>query len=269
MTPASTGHRSFLRATVFALLTLTCTLAPATALAQPAELRVPVLVYHRFAPSKLDGMTVRTTTFDQQLRTLRDEGWRVIRLRELVAALDDPRRTLPPKSVVLTADDGHLSVYTQMYPRLRDAGHPVTLFIYPSAISNATYAMTWAQLDAMRRSGLADVQSHAYWHPNFNVERKRLPPAQFQALLRSQLENARGTLRRHGAGDVALLAWPFGIVDDELMRAARSAGYNAAFGIQRRPVRRSEPRYALPRYIVTDEDVGPRFLRLLNDASTR
>src|SRR6266511_3959307 len=57
---------------------------------------------------------------------------------------------------------------------------PVTLFIYPSAISNADYAMTWAQLAEMKASGLVDIQSHTFWHPNFNVERKRLTPAAYE-----------------------------------------------------------------------------------------
>ena len=240
--------------------------ATARPVAAPAAstLRVPVLVYHRFGPAKVDAMTVRTSTFQAQLQALRDDGWTVIALRDLVAALDDPRRTLPAKSVAITVDDGHLSVYTQMYPSVRDSRIPITLFIYPSAISNASYAMTWQQLDVLRRSGQFVVQSHAYWHPNFDVERKRMTPAQFQGFLDRQLADARRMLQRQGAGEVELLAWPFGIQDDALGRAARAAGYTAAFGIQRRPVRRGDARYALPRYIVTDEDTGPRFLQLLN-----
>ncbi len=237
---------------------------PAATPASAAPLRVPVLVYHRFAPAKVDAMTVRTSTFQAQLRTLSEDGWTVIGLRELVAALDDPRRTLAPKSVAITVDDGHLSVYTQMYPSVRDSGIPITLFIFPSAISNASYAMTWQQLNVLRRSGQFVVQSHAYWHPNFAEERKRMTPAQFQEFMDRQLGDARRLLQRQGAGEVELLAWPFGIQDATLGRAARAAGYTAAFGIQRRPVRRADARFALPRYIVTDEDTGPRFLALLN-----
>ena len=35
---------------------------------------------------------------------------------------------------------------------------------------------TWAQLAEMKASGLVDIQSHTFWHPNFNVEKKRLAP---------------------------------------------------------------------------------------------
>lgn len=235
---------------------------------QAATLRVPVLVYHRFAATRVDSMTVRLSTFDAQLQTLAGAGYRVIPLTSLLAALDGGTQAdthpLPTRAVVLCADDGHQSVFTQMYPRVRALRMPVTLFVYPSAISNAAYAMTWQQLAELKASGLFDVQSHSYWHPNFNREEKRLTRPQYDALVSSQLAGARTALQRHGAGAVDLLAWPFGIYSDPLMRAAQRAGYVAAFTIERRPVTRAERRFALPRFLITDDDVGDRFLRLLN-----
>jgi hypothetical protein len=40
----------------------------------------------------------------------------------------------------LFADDGHRSVYTDLYPRFFSHRLAVTLFIYPSAISNVPYS---------------------------------------------------------------------------------------------------------------------------------
>jgi Polysaccharide deacetylase len=51
----------------------------------------------------------------------------------------------------------------------------VTLFVYPSAVSNAAYALTWEQLRELQATGLVDIQSHTYWHPNFREEKRRLP----------------------------------------------------------------------------------------------
>jgi hypothetical protein len=34
--------------------------------------------------------------------------------------------------------------------------------------------MTWDQLRTLRNTGLFDIQSHTYWHPNFAIERRRL-----------------------------------------------------------------------------------------------
>lgn len=51
---------------------------------------------------------------------------------------------------------------------------------------------------------------------------------------------------------VDMLAWPFGIYDDDLMSAARQTGYLAGFTLERRTADRSDNLMALPRYLMTD-----------------
>jgi hypothetical protein len=64
-----------------------------------------------------------------------------------------------------------------------------------------------------------------------------------------------------------MLAWPFGIYDDELIRAASKAGYIAAFSIDRRNALPSGNVMAIPRYIVTNHDTGKAFANLVSGAS--
>lgn len=237
-------------------------LAPAGA-AGDAPLSVPVLLYHRLGPISPDEMTVTTPVFEAQLGRIAERGLSVIPARALLAALDDPQAALPPRAVVLTVDDGHRSVYTDLFPRLRRAGLPVTLFIYPTAISNASYALTWEQLAEMKASGLVDVQSHTFWHPNFTVEKKRQSPEAYRRFVQDQLTRSRIVLEHKLGGSVDQLAWAFGIHDEELELAAQDAGYAAAWTIERRPVTRADRRLALPRFIVTDLDRGARFDNLL------
>ncbi|HYM13521.1 MAG TPA: polysaccharide deacetylase family protein [Bryobacterales bacterium] len=233
---------------------------------EPAS-QVPILVYHRFDPVAADGTTVTTAVFESQLRRIRDGGYRVIPLRELVACLRS-QAPLPPRAVVLTADDGHRSIYTEMAPRIKRYDFPVTLFIYPSAISNATWAMTWGQLGELQATGLFELQSHTYWHPNFRKE-QRLAPAAYEKFVEAQLLRSRKILEQRLTGKVDLLAWPFGIYDDWLMAKAQQAGYTAAFTLERRPVRASDQIMALPRFLVTNADCGTAFERLLAGGSCR
>jgi len=226
--------------------------------------QVTILVYHRFGPTVTDAMTVKTTTFESQLQSIKALGYSVIPLRDLVHRLSGEPVPLPPHAVVLTADDGHRSVYTDMFPLIQRYRIPVTLFIYPSAISNASYALTWQQLEEMKKSGLVDVQSHTYWHPNFRIERERLAADAFEQFVRNQLVWSKQAIERHLGGSVDLLAWPFGIYDAQLMGEAAKTGYVAAFSIDRRPVTPAEPTMALPRYIVSDHDQGAAFARLLS-----
>ncbi len=238
----------------------------ASAMAQGGAAAVPILVYHRFGPVAADGMTVTTGVFEDQLAWLRTHGYRVIPLRTLVAALSDPAAALPPRAVVVTVDDGHRTVYSDMLPLIRRERLPVTLFLYPSAISNADYAMTWDQVAEIARTGLVDVQSHTYWHPNFRRERARLAPDAYRAFVKTQLERSKEVIGRRFGAPVDMLAWPFGIHDAELERWAAAAGYRAAFTLERRPARRGADLLALPRYLVTDADRGARFRAIIEGA---
>lgn len=233
------------------------------ATASEPTFQVPVLLYHRFGPTVTDEMTVTTPVFEDQLRLIEKQGRPVITLRALLASLDDTAKTLPAGAVVVTVDDGHRTVYTELFPLIRRMQIPVTLFIYPSAISNASYALTWEQLAEMKASGLVDVQAHTFWHPNFTVEQRRLAPEAYEHFVQDQLTKSKATLEQHVGGKVDLLAWPFGIYNADLMQRAAAAGYVAAFSIERRSVTRVENRMALPRYIVTDGDRGARFEALL------
>jgi peptidoglycan/xylan/chitin deacetylase (PgdA/CDA1 family) len=164
---------------------------------------------------------------------------------------------------VITADDGHESVFTEMLPLVREFDVPVTLFIYPSAISNARYAMTWEQVSTLRRTGRFDIQSHTYWHPNFKVERRRMDPAAYRKFATMQLMRARAVLRDRVGAEPDLLAWPFGIYDDELIGVARDAGYKAGFSLKARVVTPDDPIMALPRFLVTDSATDGRFAAML------
>ena len=70
---------------------------PGTSRADTAGFQVPVLVYHRFAPTVQDSMTVRVSTFEAHLRVLRSQGYTVIPLHELLDFMhgrrSSPRQT--------------------------------------------------------------------------------------------------------------------------------------------------------------------------------
>ena len=221
-----------------------------------------VLVYHRFGPVVADAMTVRTSVFASQLQFLHDNGYTVVPLWEIVNFLIG-HGELPLRAVAITADDGHRSVFTDMKPLIEKYNIPVTLFIYPSAISNTSYAMTWEQLEELKATGLFEIESHTYWHPNFRVEKRRLSATEYQKFVEFQLDKSREALERRFDTKVDMLAWPFGIFDDELIAAAQKAGYVAGLTIERHRVSRNDSVMAIPRFIVSDSDFGKAFERLL------
>ena len=251
---------------MFSKLFFSCLLLFALALPASAatdQVNVPILLYHRFGQTVADGMTIKTSVFEEHLKYLRDNGYTVIPLRKLVAWYQKKGPAPAPKSVVIVEDDAHISVYTDMLPLAKKYRVPVTIFIYPSAVSNAKYAMTWEQLRELKKSGLFDFQSHTYWHPNFKKERRKLKPADFDKLVSSQFLKAKDKINKELGVSVDLLAWPFGIYDDDLLKRAAAAGYSGTFTIERRHATAADSVMKLPRYLLINADQGKIFAALL------
>ena len=102
--------------------------------AHPDSLRVPILVYHSIAPSH-PGQTaeqrlldVDTAMFRRQMSYLAANRYNVIPLGMLLDALQGGG-SLPPRSVVITFDDGWLSQYEHALPVLEQMHFTATFFV--------------------------------------------------------------------------------------------------------------------------------------------
>lgn len=244
-------------------LVLFCSLSSPAFAAVAPDVSVPILLYHRFGPTVADGMTIITPVFEAHMKYLHDNGYKVIPLRQLVQWYQGKGAAPTPKSVVIVEDDAHKTVYSDMLPVIRKYRYPVTIFVYPSAISNAKYAMTWDQLRSLKKTGLFDIQSHTYWHPNFKRDKRKLTPAAYDKLVMDQLTKSKRKLEQEVGGPVDLLAWPFGIYDDHLLKKAQEAGYISTFSIERRHATAKEKLQILPRYLLVNADKEKAFAQLL------
>jgi len=197
---------------------------------------------------------VSTATLEAQLRLIVGRGYTALPARHLVEHRLGLTPALPERSVTLTIDDGYKSIYSIFFPLAVKYRIHATIFIYPSAISVLPFALTWEQLAEMRASGLIDVQSHSYTHPNLHIEEQQLSGPSFDRFVRRELELSRQVIEARLGQSCNLLAWPYGVSDAELREDARHAGYIAAFGVARRPVTRNDDIFALPRYIVTESN---------------
>jgi len=192
----------------------------------------------------------------------------VARLASVVAALRSGA-PLDPSTVAITVDDGRRSQYTEMFPIVLRYKVPVTLFVYIDAVSYEPDALTWAEIEEMLQSGLVDVQSHTCSHPDFDKERARRNAVDYESFVAAELAQSKKTLEERLKRPVEFLAWPYGVVDRDLERAAAAAGYGAAFAVGNRLAQADGDLYAIPRLVVSDFDRGERFERLLREGVAR
>ncbi|MCE9619139.1 MAG: polysaccharide deacetylase family protein [Planctomycetes bacterium] len=187
---------------------------------------IPILMYHHvgnWGPAKADWApwVVLPEDFSAQLDWLTAHHYHTITFRELLACEAnhiDP----PPNSVMLTFDDGwaeHLEIArTQLEPR----GMRGVFFIYTGPIAaqdNGSGYLSWNQVEQLEAAG-HEVQSHTLSHPRL-VD---VPPAQ----LEREMSQSRATLEARVHHPVEAIAYPFGLQDERVRKAAREAGYRMA-----------------------------------------
>jgi peptidoglycan/xylan/chitin deacetylase (PgdA/CDA1 family) len=237
--------------------------------AAQVERKVPVLCYHRFSSGELDSMSIKTAVFEEQMAWLKTSGYTVVSLDTAMQYIQGKIKSIPAKSVVITVDDGHKSVYSDMAPIVKKYKIPVTLFIYPSAISNAKYAMNWEQLRELETTKLFRVESHTYWHPNFKKEKKMLSSEEYAKSVDKQLSGSKKKLEEKMGHEIKYLAWVFGIYDDALLVDVKKARYSAAFTIDRQHASSGDNAMALGRYMVVSKHTIKDFERMVDGSEDR
>jgi peptidoglycan/xylan/chitin deacetylase (PgdA/CDA1 family) len=144
----------------------------------PGELGIPVFTYHSVAgPSTPDSVT--PAAFERHMCHLSANGYYTLSADELHAYLvrGEP---VPPKSVVITFDDGRATLWTAAYPILKRYGLRAVCFLVPGFMSESGMrsgpdgsteadlsdvpALTWDEVRAMHDDGLVDFQSHTLDH---------------------------------------------------------------------------------------------------------
>lgn len=92
---------------------------------------VPVLMYHWVNDDLGDRLRlygVRPAVFAGQVRRLRSAGYRAVSLQDLLRHLAG-EIALPPRSLVVTLDDGYVDNLENVGPVLEEAGWTATIFV--------------------------------------------------------------------------------------------------------------------------------------------
>jgi hypothetical protein len=120
---------------------------------------VPVLLYHRLAPSS-DDLGVAPADFEAEMQRLHDLGFEAISLDQYVRFLRGDTAGLPPRPILITFDDGYLSSLTVADPILARYDWEAAMYI-PTGAVGLPGRLTWDQLRQMEASGRWQIDEHA------------------------------------------------------------------------------------------------------------
>jgi peptidoglycan/xylan/chitin deacetylase (PgdA/CDA1 family) len=191
---------------------------------------VPVLCYHHFGDQAKGRMVMAASAFREQMQYLKDNGYRVISLRDF---LEFTRlgRQIPQRAVVLTFDDGYRSFRQLAYPVLKQLGFTATLFVYTDYVGAGRNALSWQDLRELAAEGF-DVQAHSKTHGDLRRTAGE-PDAQYQRRMQAELAQPQELFQRHLGRRADVIAYPYGSWDESLLGKAIEHGYVAGFSVRR------------------------------------
>jgi peptidoglycan/xylan/chitin deacetylase (PgdA/CDA1 family) len=192
---------------------------------------VPILCYYRFAEDCKSPLCTPANIFDLQMRYLKDHGYRVITLGDLLGFLRY-RHALPKRSVVITIDDGYKSAYDIAYPILRGYGFMATFFIYTDFIGASKNAITWDQLREMKADGF-EVGSQTLSHCDLTKKGTEEDDQAHAARIRRELVVSKRILDKELNQDTIYLAFPYGSYDQRVLNICNEVGYKIGLSLKR------------------------------------
>ncbi len=197
--------------------------------------QLPILMYHRVAPSgvpALDEYRVTPEAFEEQLTHLRANGYYGIDFAHLRDAVRT-HRPLPGRAVLITFDDGYQDFFDHAWPLLRDYDFPATVFAVTDLVGttsswDARYGepaelMGWDELRHLRRNGI-EIGSHTASHRSLTSMRSHE--------ILAQERRCRDTLSEELGSDITAMAYPYGMYDQRVTSLLRQAGYDMAVTTQ-------------------------------------
>lgn len=214
-----------------------------SALAQMREHSAVLLMYHRFGEDQYPTTSVRLEQLDAHIEELTGNGFHIRPVTEIVTAIQDGT-SLPDRTIGITIDDAFKSVFEQGWPRLKEAGLPVTLFVASGPIDDGQPDyMTWDQIREMHRAGVT-IAAHGVSHGHM----AGMAPEQSQAEITRSIARITEEL-----GEApTLFAYPYGEASAKLMEQAKEAGMTAAFGQHSGAITAADDRYYLPRFPINE-----------------
>jgi len=107
--------------------------------------------------------------FARQLTYLSNNGYSTIDCEEAMKLLE--QGMVDGRSVMLTVDDGLVSLYETIYPLAKKFQAKIVAYIVPDWIGQEGY-INWQQCREMHESGVVDIQSHSCAHARRITELK-------------------------------------------------------------------------------------------------
>jgi peptidoglycan/xylan/chitin deacetylase (PgdA/CDA1 family) len=187
--------------------------------------RVPVLLYHNFSKRSSSGMTISEAKFDQQMRYLKEHGHTTLTLDEFYNFIEN-KAPAPPKSVLITIDDGWRNTWSIALPILEKHGHKAVLFIYSDFVGKGG-GLSWDRLRDLEKRGVT-IESHTKSHREVAVQSPGESLLAYTEALAREITVPHEAIQANLGRAPGVLAYPYGGTNRFFTGLLRQMGYRGA-----------------------------------------
>jgi peptidoglycan/xylan/chitin deacetylase (PgdA/CDA1 family) len=208
---------------------------------------VPILTYHSLDDSGAV-TSVAPLDFREHMQILAQRGFTGIGLSALLDAWDG-RRTLPPRPVVITFDDGFANVLEHAAPPLADLGFGATIFVvsgrsgltndWPNQVADTPRLplLSWSELAQMARGGF-EIGAHSVTH--------RALTEISQSEASKEIVESKTAIEDQLGQAVQTFAYPFGLFNGSICKVVREQ-FRGACSTKLEKAKPTHDRHCLPR----------------------
>ena len=220
-------------------------------------MRLTILMYHKVdevpAGTKNPGNFVSPARFAEQMDALVAWGYQSVTFDQWIDYRNGLLKTLPPKPLIVTFDDGYTCFDANAWPALKKRGIRATVFLVSSRIGQTNAwdegEVSFPLLDAARIRALQDDGVEFGSHSVSHKPLARLATDEaFQ-----ELNKSRWTLTELLDRDVNVFAYPFSNQSREVRTLTQQAGYRCAVRGKGRMCSKSTDPFGLYRIKVEPE----------------
>jgi peptidoglycan/xylan/chitin deacetylase (PgdA/CDA1 family) len=188
---------------------------------EPGQVVAPILLYHHVNGENTDSRyRVSIPDFQAQMNWLNEQGYTAITISMLVEALIEGGE-LPEKPIVITFDDGHMSVYEHAFPIMEELGFPGVFYIVANRINNAPDFVNIEQISTLVNAGW-EIGSHGYTH---------LDVTKNHSSANYEIGQSKADLQTALGAPIRTFAYPYGEIDPFTAQIVSNSGYRAGMGL--------------------------------------
>lgn len=205
------------------------------------EVGVTVLGYHsiNLDPNGKNPIAIDKERFRSHLQAIEDSGYTTLTMSQLNNYLNN-NQPIPPKSVVITFDDGYMDNYENAFPLLKEFNMNATIFIIPGMMDGNIY-MSEKEVKELIDYGI-DIQSHTLNH-------EELATISYDKQ-KEEITKAKALIEDITKKPVISIAYPYGSYNEDTIKITEEAGYNMAFTVERGYAKRNINKFKINRVLI-------------------